>query len=150
MLNNIRNCFLVLLCSFISIPVGTAFAQENAELGNARQLNKQEIIDLISNKKITYMTRHATSVSDSNEGSVQINFTKTEESGGTLTAYAHGRVSGSSSGGKWNVGDDSRLVRQYDKVTWGNKPFPSRFVEKNGKYFVRFGTAEDHEIVKIE
>jgi hypothetical protein len=130
--------------------VGIASAEDQAIPANARTLSKQEVLDLISNKKIIYMTKQATSASDGNEGSLQLDFTKTEESGGTLTAYAHGRVSGSSSGGKWYVRDDSRLVRQYDKVTWGNKPFQSRIVEKNGKYFVRFGAAEDHEIVKIE
>jgi hypothetical protein len=144
-----RSILSVSLFCLISIMVGIASAEDQAIHENTRTLSKQEILDLISNKKVVYMTAKATSASDSREGSLEVSFKKTEESGGTLMAYAHGKGSGSSSG-KWYVSDESRLVRQYDMVKWGNKPFQSSIVEKNGKYFVRFGAAEDHEIVTIE
>jgi hypothetical protein len=149
MLRPMRSILLVSIFCFISTMVGIASAEDQAIHGNARTLSKQEVLDLISNKKIIYMTSKATSASDLREGSLEVRFKKTDESGGTLMAYANGNTSGSSSG-KWYVTDDSRLVRQYDLVKWGNKPFQSTIVVKNGKYFVRFGAAEDHEIVTIE
>jgi hypothetical protein len=144
-----RSIRLASIFLLISATIGIASAEGQAISDNARTLSKQEVLDLISNKKIVYMTSKATSASDLREGSLEVHFKKTEESGGTLIAYAHGTGSGSSSG-KWNVKDDSKLVRQYDMVKWGNKPFQSSIVEKNGKFFVRFGAAEDHEIVTIE
>ena len=128
---------------------GIAAAEDAGTGESARTLNKQEVINLISGKKIVYRTSKATSASDVSQGSMEVNFTRTEESGGTLTAYTNGYGS-SSSDGKWHVNDDAKLVRQYDKVKWGTKPFQCGIVMKDGKYFVRFGAAEDHEIVRIE
>ena len=73
-------------------------------------------------------------------------FTKTEESGGTLSAYAPG----SSSDGEWHVNDNARLVvRQYDKVNWGNKPFTVGVFENSGKYYWKIGQ-EFQELLSIE
>lgn len=145
-----RSILLVSILWFISTMIGIASAEGQAIPENARTLSKQEVLDLISNKKIIYMTSKATSASDLREGSLEVHFKKAEESGGTLMAYAHGSGGSGSSSGKWYVKDDSKLVRQYDRVNWGNRPFESSIVEKNGKFFVRFGAAEDHEIVTIE
>ncbi len=146
MLNTVNKLLRVIILLCLPVAAGAVLAQESPMQGDGRTLNKQEVLNLISNKKVTYFTAAATSVSSVTEGSLQITFTKSEESGGTLVAYA----SRSSSSGKWHVDDSGRLVREYEMVKWGNKPFRSSIVEKNGKYFVRFGAAEDHEIVKIE
>ena len=146
MIRTIRNCFLILFYSFISIPAGIALAQGNAEFANARQLNKQEIIDLISNKTISYrITVGSRTASAINFEMMKMTFTKTEESGGTLSAYAPR----SSTDGKWHVNDSARLVRQYDKITWGNKPFTVGVFENNGKYYWKIGE-EFQELLKIE
>jgi hypothetical protein len=144
-----RNIFLAAICSLMSAPLSFALAQDKSSSEAARTLSKQEVLDLIANKTISYMTGKATSTSDSLQGRLQTTFKKTDASGGTLVAYAHGKGSSSSSG-KWYVAEDARLVRQYERVQWGDKPYFSSIVEKNGKYFVRFGAAEDHEIIKIE
>jgi hypothetical protein len=144
-----RTILLAAICLFMSVPLSFAFAQDKNTSENARTLSKQEVLDLIANKTISYRTSKATSASDSLQGLLQTTFKKTDESGGTLIAYAHGKGASSSSG-KWYVSDDAKLVRQYDLVQWGNKPYRSSIVEKNGKYFVRFGATEDHEIIKVE
>jgi hypothetical protein len=76
---------------------------------------------------------------------MKITFTKTEESGGNLTAFS----TRSSSQGKWHVNDGSKLVRQYDVAAWGNKPFSVGVFEKNGKYFWKLGE-EFQELLSIE
>jgi hypothetical protein len=141
-----RNCFLVLFYSFILFPGGIAFAQGNTEFVNARQLNKQEIIDLIANKTVRYrITVGSPSDSDVNKDMNKITFTKTEESGGNLSAFS----SKSSSDGKWYVNDNSRLVRQYDRVAWGNKPFGVSVFENKGKYYWKIGEVFQ-ELLSIE
>jgi hypothetical protein len=140
-----NNIHLISVFFCLSILVSVAFAQDKAVSENERALNKQEIIDLISNKTVTYFTTVG-NIGSSTDHQLQTTFTKTDDSGGTLVAYS-GRAS---SDGKWRVTEESRLVRQYDSVKWGNKPFQSRIVEKSGKYYVRFGTAEDHEIASIK
>lgn len=146
MIRTIRTCFLILFYSFISIPIGLAFAQGTPGFENARQLNKQEVLDLISNKTVSY---HAT-VGTRTTGVATIvlmktTFKKTEDSGGTLSAYAPG----GSSDGKWQVNDNGRLVRQYERVAWGNKPFSVGVFENNGKYHWKIGE-EFQELIKIE
>jgi len=140
----VRNCIFILLCSVI--PLGIAFAQTTSEFENGRQLNKQEVLDLISNKTVTYRitigTRNATSYTTS---TMKLNFTKSEEAGGTLSAYAPG----SSTDGKWSVNDAGRLVRQYDKVSWGNKPFSVGVFESGGKYAWKLG-GEFQELLTIQ
>ena len=150
MLKTARTILLAAICLFMSVPLSFAFAQDKNTSENARTLSKQEVLDFIANKTISYLTSKATSVSDTQQGLLQTTFKKTEESGGTLMAYSHGKGPSSSSSGKWYVSDDAKLVRQYDLVKWGNKQYRSSIVEINGKYFVRFGAAEDHEIIKIE
>jgi hypothetical protein len=140
-----KNIHLIPVLFYLSMLVGTVFAQDKATSENEKVLNKQEIIDLISNKTVAYQTTVG-NLSSMTEHQLHTTFTKTDDSGGTLVSYA-GR---SSSDGKWRVTEDSKLVRQYESVKWGNKPFQSRIVEKSGKYYVRFGTAEDHEIVNIK
>ena len=149
MSKSVRSVASVLAFLLFATMTGSAAAEEAGAGESARTLNKQEVINLISGKKIVYRTSKATSASDVSQGSMEVNFTRTEESGGTLTAYTNGYGS-SSSDGKWHVNDDARLVRQYDKVKWGTKPFQCSIVMKGGKYFVRFGAADDHEIVTIE
>jgi hypothetical protein len=146
MLTSVKNIVLIPSLLFLSFSAGLALAQENTVSANARTLNKQEVLDLISNKKIIYPTAKAAAMSSATEGRLETTFTKTEESGGTLIAYSKA----SSSSGKWSVDDNAKLVRQYDNFKWGDKPFRASIVEKNGKYFVRFGASEDHEIVAIE
>ena len=75
----------------------------------------------------------------------KITFKKTEEFGGNLIAY----ISGHSSEGKWYVNDKARLVRQYERVSWGNKPFSVGVFENDGKYFWKIGE-EFQELVSIE
>lgn len=146
MIRAVRNCLLILFCSFISIPGGIAFAQGNTELENARQLNKQEVIDLIANKTVRYRaTVGARTDSDVNVDMMKITFTKTEESGGNLSAFS----SKSSTDGKWYVNDKSRLIRQYDKVAWGNKPFGVGVFENKGKYYWKIGEVFQ-ELLSIE
>jgi hypothetical protein len=145
----VRNIFLAAICLSLSSPLSLAFAQDKTIAESARTLSKQEVLALIANKTITYSNNKATAISDLQQVLLEITFKKTEEAGGTLMAYSHGKGSSSSSG-KWFVTDDAKLVRQYDRANWGNKPFPSRIVEINGKYFLRFGAAEDHVIIKIE
>lgn len=142
----IKNCFLVLFYSFISISGGFAFAQGNTEFENARQLNKQGIIDLIANKTVRYrMTVGSQSDSDINMQFNKITFTKTEEFGGTLSAFS----TKSSTDGKWYVNDKSRLVRQYERVAWGNKPISVAVFENNGKYYWKIGEVFQ-ELLSIE
>ena len=146
MIRNIRNCFFILICSFISISTGTAFAQANAEFENAKQLNKQQIVDLISNKAVTYrITVGGGTASATSIRMMKMTFTKTEEFGGTISAYSPS----SSSDGKWHVTDSAKLVRQYDKVSWGNKPFAVAVYENNGKHYWKIGE-EFQELVSIE
>lgn len=146
MLTAMRNIVLVPSFLLLSVSAGLALAQENTVSENARTLNKQEVLDLISNKRIIYPTAKPALMSSATEARLETTFTKTEESGGTFTAYARG----SSSSGKWSVDENARLVRQYENIRWGDKPYRVSVVEKNGKYFVRFGASEDHEIVTIE
>jgi len=142
----VRNCFLVLIYAFISIHVDIALAQGNAAFDNARQLNKQEILDLISDKAITYrVTVGSMSANTSSIVMNKVTFKKTEEFGGNLIAY----ISARSSEGKWYVNDKSRLVRQYEKVSWGNKPFSVGVFENDGKYYWKIGE-EFQELVSIE
>lgn len=146
MARTIRNGFLVLVYSFISFAPGIAFAQGTATFENARQLNRQEVIDLIANKTISYrITVGSQTASATNFEMMKVTFTKKEEYGGTLSAYA----SRSSSDGKWNITDNARLVRQYDRVSWGNKPFTVGVFENNGKYYWKIGE-EFQELLKIE
>lgn len=136
MIKAVRNCFLVFFCSLVSIPGGIAFAQGNSGFENARQLNKQEIIDLIANKTVRYrITVGSQTESDVNVEMNKITFTKTEEFGGNLSAFS----TKSSTDGKWYVNDKSRLVRQYDRVAWGNKPFGVGVFENKGKYYWKIG-----------
>lgn len=145
MSNAFVRCFLVSLYSFIALSVGVAFAQGNTAFENARKLNKQEIIDLISNKTISYrITVGSQNTSAVRVDMMKITFTKTEEAGGNLTAFSK-----SSTEGKWYVNDNARLVRQYDKVSWGNKPFTVGVFENNGKYYWKIGE-EFQELVSIE
>jgi len=142
----VRNCFLVLFYSLISIPGGIAYAQGNSEFENARQLNKPEIIDLIANKTIRYRTTVGSRTdSDVNMEFNEITFTKTEESGGNLSAIS----TKSSTDGKWYVNDKSRLVRQYDRVAWGSKPFGVGVFENKGKYYWKIGEVFQ-ELLSIE
>src|ERR1035437_9228243 len=136
MLATVRSIVLVPICLLISILFGIAFAQEKTISENGRELDKQEIINLISNKAISYHITVGGPVNTSNaQLLMKITFKKTEESGGSLSAFAPG----SSTDGKWHVNDQSRLVRQYDSPKWGNKPFAASVVEKSGKYFLKLG-----------
>jgi hypothetical protein len=142
----IRNFFLVLFYSFISFHGGIAFAQGNTEFENARQLKKQEIIDLIANKTVRYRaTVGARTDSDVDVDMMKTTFTKTEEFGGNLSAFS----SKSSSDGKWYVNDKSRLIRQYERVAWGNKPISVGVFENKGKYYWKIGEVFQ-ELLSIE
>jgi len=142
----VRNFFLVLLYSFVSFHGGIAFAQGNTELENARQLNKQEIVDLIANKTVRYrITVGSRTDSDVNVEMNKITFTKTEEFGGNLSAFS----TKSSTDGKWYVNDKSRLIRQYDRIAWGNKPFGVSVFENKGKYYWKIGEVFQ-ELLSIE
>ena len=144
MIRKIRNCFLILFYSIISIPLG--LAQGNPGFENARQLNKQEVLDLISNKSVSYhITVGSRSPGAATYELMKITFKKTEDSGGTLSAYAPR----GSSDGKWQVNDNGRLVRQYERVAWGNKPFSVGVSENNGKYYWKIGE-EFQELLAIE
>lgn len=141
----VRNCLLFLFYSFISISGGFAFAQGNSEFENARQLNQQEIIDLIANKTVRYRMTVGSSDSDVKMQFNKITFTKTEEFGGTLSAFS----TKSSTDGKWYVNDKSRLVRQYERVAWGTKPISAGVFENNGKYYWKLGEVFQ-ELLSIE
>jgi len=146
MITHIKYAFLMLCYGFISIPVGNVLAQDSSALEKARQLNKQEIIDLVANKTISYrVSVGSRTAGPANVEMMKITFKKTEESGGTLSAYGP-RSSGD---GQWHVTDNARLVRQYDNVRWGNKPFPVGVFENNGKYFWKIGE-EFQELLSIE
>lgn len=128
------------------IFAGSATAQETTDLEGAKPLNKQEIIDLIANKKISY--RATVGSRSANTANVEINritFTKTDDAGGNLVAY----MQKSSSNGTWYVNDNSRLVRQYERVSWGNKPFSVGVFESGGKYYWKIGEVFQ-ELISIE
>ena len=142
----IRNFFLVLCYSLISFHGGIAFAQGNTEFEKARQLNKQEIIDLIANKTVRYRATVGSRFdSDVDVNIVKITFTKQEKSGGNLSAFS----SKSSTDGTWNVNDKSRLIRQYERVAWGNKPISVGVFENKGKYYWKIGEVFQ-ELLSIE
>ena len=146
MKRTVRVCFLVLLCSMVSVFAGSATAQGTTDFEGAKQLNKQEIIDLIANKKISY--RATVGSRSANTSDVDINritFTKTDDAGGNLVAY----MPKSSTNGTWYVNDNSRLVRQYEKVSWGNKPFTVGVFERGGKYYWKIGEVFQ-ELISIE
>ncbi len=146
MLMTRRNILMAAMGCCIPLVARLAHGQESSAAERARTLNKQEVLDLVANRKLTYLTARATGMASATEGILQLVFVKTEDSGGTLNAY----TGKSSSSGKWHVEDNGRLIRQYESERWGTKPFGVTIVQKNDKYFVRFGTSEDHEIIKIE
>lgn len=142
----IRNWILSICFMFVLIPVGVAFSQGNADFGNARALNRQEVIDLIANKTIRYhVTVGSRTASAINVETMKISFSKTDDYAGNLSAFTNG----SSSSGKWHVNENSRLVRQYDNVRWGSKPFTVGVFENKGKFYWKIGE-EFQELISIE